>query len=56
MKYQVANWSGFLSRHAKSKGKYLKAQFILIHPTRAGAVELATLDQHALATCGKGTT
>jgi GDSL-like Lipase/Acylhydrolase family len=51
-KYKVADWSGFLSRHARSQGTYLRPEWILIHPTPAGDVELATLDQDALATCG----
>ena len=51
-KYKVADWSGFLSRHLRNQRTYLLAQPILIHPTPAGAVKLATLDQNALAKCG----
>jgi GDSL-like Lipase/Acylhydrolase family len=53
-KYQVADWSGFLGRHAGSEKAYLQPQFILIHPTALGASQLAALDQHALAMCGHG--
>jgi GDSL-like Lipase/Acylhydrolase family len=54
-KYEVADWSGFLGRHASSERTYLKPQFILIHPTPVGATELATLDRDALAECGNRT-
>jgi hypothetical protein len=54
-KYKVADWSGFLSRHVSSQRTYLRAEPILIHPTRAGAVKLAALDQDALAKCGSPT-
>jgi len=54
-KYKVADWSGFLSRHVSSQRTYLRAEPILIHPTPAGAVKLATLDQDALAKCGSRT-
>jgi hypothetical protein len=54
-KYKVADWSGFLSRHVRSRRTYLLAEPILIHPTPAGAMELATLDQDALAKCGSRT-
>lgn len=54
-KYQVANWSTFLSRHVKSETTYLKPQWILIHPTPVGAGELAALDHAALAKCGTRT-
>ena len=50
-KYKVADWSRFLSRHASNLRTYLRAEPILIHPTPAGAVQLATLDQNALAKC-----
>lgn len=52
-KYKVADWSRFLSRHVSSLRTYLRAEPILIHPTPAGAVQLATLDQNALAKCGR---
>lgn len=51
-KYKVADWSRFLSRHSRNLRTYLRAEPILIHPTPAGAVELSTLDQRALAKCG----
>ena len=54
-KYQVADWSRFLSRHGSERRTYLRAEPVLIHPTRAGAAELATLDKSALAKCGSGT-
>jgi hypothetical protein len=54
-KYKVADWNGFLSHHAKSQRTYLRAEWILIHPTPAGALKIATLDQHALAMCGSRT-
>ncbi len=54
-KYKVADWSGFLSRHVSKQRTYLRAEPILIHPTPAGAVTLATLDQKALAKCGSRT-
>lgn len=54
-KYKVADWSGFLSRHVGSQRTYLRAEPILIHPTPAGAVKLATLDRDALAKCGSRT-
>jgi hypothetical protein len=53
-KYKVADWSRFLSRHVSQQRTYLRAEPILIHPTPAGAVQLATLDQNALAKCGAG--
>ena len=54
-KYKVADWSRFLSRHVNNQRTYLRAEPILIHPTPAGAVKLATLDQDALAKCGSRT-
>jgi len=51
-KYKVADWSGFLRRHSKTQTIYLRADPVLIHPTPAGAQELALLDQGALAKCG----
>ncbi len=51
-KYKVADWSRFLSRHSRNQRTYLRAEPILIHPTPAGAVELSSLDQRALAKCG----
>lgn len=54
-KYKVADWSGFLSRHVSNQRTYLRAEPILIHPTPAGAVKLATLDKNALAKCGSPT-
>lgn len=51
-KYKVADWSGFLGHHVGSQRTYLRPEWILIHPTPAGAVKLATLDQDALAKCG----
>jgi len=54
-KYKVADWSRFLSRHVSNQRTYLRAEPILIHPTPAGAVKLATLDQNALAKCGSRT-
>jgi hypothetical protein len=54
-KYKVADWSGFLSRHVSNQRIYLRAEPILIHPTPAGAVKLATLDRNALAKCGSRT-
>jgi hypothetical protein len=54
-KYKVADWSRFLSRHVSNLRTYLRAEPILIHPTPAGAVQLATLDQNALAKCGSRT-
>lgn len=51
-KYKVADWGRFLSRHASNLRTYLRAEPLLIHPTPAGAVQLATLDQNALAKCG----
>ena len=54
-KYKVADWSRFLSRHVSNQRTYLRAEPILIHPTPAGAVKLATLDQSALAKCGSRT-
>ena len=56
-KYKVADWRGFLSRHVRSERTYLRAAGYLprIHPTSAGAVELATLDRDALAKCGSHT-
>jgi GDSL-like lipase/acylhydrolase family protein len=54
-KYKVANWSGFLSRHVSSETTYLEVQSLLIHPTPAGAIKLATLDRNALAKCGSRT-
>lgn len=52
-KYKVADWRGFLSRHVRSQRTYLRGAgfYPRIHPTSAGAVELATLDQDALAKC-----
>jgi hypothetical protein len=52
-KFQVADWSGFLKRHVRNEATYLRPEFILIHPTQAGDLELATLDRDALAKCGK---
>ena len=52
-KYKVADWNRFLSRHVSSQRTYLRAEPVLIHPTPAGAAELATLDQDALAKCGR---
>ena len=52
-KYKVADWSRFLSRHVGNLRTYLRAEPILIHPTSVGAVQLATLDQKALAKCGR---
>lgn len=54
-KYKVADWNLFLSRHVSNLRTYLRAEPILIHPTPAGAVELATLDENALAKCGSRT-
>jgi GDSL-like lipase/acylhydrolase family protein len=54
-KYKVADWNGFLSRHVSNQRTYLRAEPILIHPTPAGAVKLATLDRNALAKCGSRT-
>ena len=54
-KYKVADWSGFLSRNVSKQRTYLRAEPILIHPTPAGAVKLATLDRNALAKCGSRT-
>ena len=54
-KYKVADWSRFLSRHVSNQRTYLRAEPILIHPTPAGAVKLATLDEDALARCGSRT-
>jgi GDSL-like Lipase/Acylhydrolase family len=54
-KYKVADWSRFLSRNLRNRRTYLRAEPILIHPTPAGAVKLATLDQDALAKCGSRT-
>jgi GDSL-like Lipase/Acylhydrolase family len=54
-KYKVADWSGFLSRHVDTQRIYLRAEPLLIHPTPAGAAELALLDQEALAKCGSRT-
>ena len=54
-KYKVADWSGFLSRNVSNLRTYLRAEPILIHPTSAGAVKLATLDRDALANCGSRT-
>ena len=54
-KYKVADWSRFLSRHSKSQRIYLRPDPVLIHPTPAGAQELALLDQGALAKCGSRT-
>jgi hypothetical protein len=51
-KYKVADWSRFLGRHVSTQRTYLRAEPILIHPTPAGAVKLAALDQNALAKCG----
>lgn len=51
-KYKVADWNRFLSRHVGDLRIYLRPEPILIHPTPAGAVKLATLDQNALAKCG----
>jgi hypothetical protein len=50
-KYKVADWSRFLSRHVSDQRTYLRDEPILIHPTPAGAVKLATLDQNALGEC-----
>jgi hypothetical protein len=54
-KYKVADWSRFLSRHSSNLKTYLRPEPVLIHPTPAGAVALATLDQNALAKCGSRT-
>lgn len=54
-KYKVADWSRFLGRHVNNQRTYLRAEPILIHPTPAGAMKLATLDQDALAACGRRT-
>jgi hypothetical protein len=54
-KYKVADWSRFLSRNVSNQRRYLLPQPILIHPTPAGAVKLATLDRNALAKCGSRT-
>jgi len=54
-KYKVADWSRFLRRNVRNQRTYLRAEPILIHPTAAGALELATLDQDALAKCGSRT-
>ncbi len=54
-KYKVADWSRFLSRHVSNLSTYLLPEPILIHPTPAGAVKLAALDQSALAKCGSRT-
>ncbi len=54
-KYKVADWRRFLSRHVSNERTFLRAEPILIHPTPAGAVKLATLDQDALTKCGSRT-
>ena len=54
-KYKVADWSRFLSRNVSNLRAYLRPEPVLIHPTPAGAVKLATLDQNALAKCGSRT-
>jgi hypothetical protein len=54
-RYKVADWSRFLSHHVSKQRRYLLVEPILIHPTPAGAVKLATLDQDALAKCGRQT-
>jgi hypothetical protein len=54
-KYKVADWSGFLKRHVTSQRIYLRPDPILIHPSPAGAMKIAALDQDALAKCGKRT-
>jgi hypothetical protein len=54
-KYKVADWSGFLRRHVTSQRIYLRPDPILIHPSQAGALKIAALDQDALTKCGKRT-
>jgi hypothetical protein len=54
-KFKVADWSRFLSRHSNSQRIYLRTEPVLIHPTPAGAQELAFLDQMALMKCGSRT-
>ena len=54
-KYKVADWSGFLKHHATSQTIYLRPDPILIHPSPAGALKIAALDQDALAKCGRRT-
>ena len=50
--YQVADWNGFLLRHAHSDlRRYLVPD--LIHPTPAGSLEIANLDEKALARCAE---
>ena len=52
-KFRVADWNGFLTGLPKGDWRtYLDAD--LIHPTAAGAVEIATLDKKALARCAEG--
>ncbi len=52
-KFRVADWNGFLTGLPKGDWRtYLDAD--LIHPTAAGAVEIATLDKKALGRCAEG--
>lgn len=49
-KFRVADWNGFLNGRPKGDWRtYVRAD--LIHPTAAGAVEIATLDKKALDQC-----
>jgi hypothetical protein len=52
-KFKVADWNGFLTGRPKGGWRtYVRAD--LIHPTTAGAVEIATLDKKALDQCAGG--
>jgi lysophospholipase L1-like esterase len=52
-KFKVADWNGFLTGRPKGDWRtYVRAD--LIHPTAAGAVEIAMLDKKALDQCATG--
>jgi hypothetical protein len=52
-KFKVADWNGFLNGRPKGDWRtYVRAD--LIHPTAAGAAEIATLDKKALEQCPGG--
>jgi hypothetical protein len=52
-KFKVADWNGFLTGRPKGDWRtYVGAD--LIHPTVAGAVEIAALDKKALERCAGG--
>jgi lysophospholipase L1-like esterase len=50
-KYKVADWNGFLTGRPKGDWRKYVIRADLIHPTAAGAVEIATLDKKALDQC-----